>query len=143
MHVIKLRHMGCPECHNRIEVKNLKLVKGAQFSNLACPACKKVTNSKFWRCDCKHLWHKCSLHVKGSEGKELLPREKQKRRNQHVEKGVDKPLPKLRRIEGNAIDDGSSTRDYFRISLPPGSTLALRFPHLVKNVEEPSHAYSA
>ena len=91
-------------------------MKGAQFSNLTCPACKKVTNSKFWRCDCKHLWHKCSLHVKGSDDKEQQPRGGQKRKIKVVEKGVDKPLPKLRRIEGNAILDSSGIRDYYRAS---------------------------
>ena len=32
LHVIKLRHMGCPECNKRIEVNNLKLVRGARLS---------------------------------------------------------------------------------------------------------------
>ena len=38
LHVIKLRHMGCSGCNKRIGVKNLKLVRGAQFSNLTCLA---------------------------------------------------------------------------------------------------------
>ena len=71
------------------------------------------------------------------------PRGGQKRKSKVVEKGVDKPLPKLRRIEGNAILDSSGTRDYYRASLPQGSKLALRFPHLVKKSEEQSNAYSA
>ena len=100
MQVIKLRHMGCPCCDRKIEVKNLKLVKGALFSNLTCPACKKVTNSRVWKCDCKHVWHKCSIHVKRSEDKAQPSRGGQKRKRKVVEKGVDKPLPKLRRVEG-------------------------------------------
>ena len=63
-----------------------------------------------------------------------MPIIKQSRKTKFVSKGVDKPLPKLRCIEGNAIDIGSSRRDYYRISLPQGSRLALRFPHLVKRV---------
>ena len=89
MQAIKLRHMGRPGCDKRIEVKNWKLAKGAQFSNPTCPACKKVTNSRYWKCDCKHVWHKCSLHVKGSEDKEQPTRGGQKRKRKVVAKGVD------------------------------------------------------
>ena len=111
MHVIKFRHMGCPGCDNMIEVTNLELVRGAQFSNLTCPASKKVTSSKCWKRDCKHVWHKCSLHLEGSEDKEQPARGGQKRKRKVVEKGVDKPLPKLRRIEGSVIVDGRGDRD--------------------------------
>ena len=134
MHAIKLRHMSCPGCSNRVEVTKLKLFKGAQFSNLTYHACKEISNTRSWRCDCKQLWHKCSIHVKGSEDHVPQPSITQRRRTKFVKKGVDKPLPKLRCIEGNVIDVGSSRRDDYRISLPQGSRLALRFPHLVKRV---------
>ena len=139
MHAIKLRHMSCPGCRNRVEVSKLKLVKGAQFSNLTCSACHIMTNSKFWRCDCDLLWHKCCLHVKGYDENKTVPKlTKQIRKHKVVKKGLDTPLPslRLRCNEGHAVEIGSSSRDYYRVSLPPGSRLALRFPHFAKQVME-------
>ena len=72
--------------------------------------------------------------MKGCDEYVQKPKFKQSRKNQFVNKGIDKPLPKLKCIEGNAFEAGSCTRDYYSISLPPGSRLALRFPHLVKQV---------
>ena len=145
MHAIKLRHMSCPGCSNRIEVSKLKLVKGAQFSNLTCNACHEMYNSKFWRCDCNQLWHKCCVHVKGYDENKQVPKYKQSRRKKFVFKGIDKPLPnlRLRCSEGHAVEIGSSHRDYYRINLPQGSRLALRFPHLAKKCEDRSLADSA
>ena len=135
MHAIRLRHMSCPKCSKIIEVKKLKLVKGAQFSNLKCQACDEITNSKFWRCDCNQLWHKCCIHVKGCDEYVQKPKSKQIRKTNLVNKGIDKPLPHMRCFDGNAFEAGSSARDYYSINLPPGSRLAQRFPHLVKQVE--------
>ena len=75
--------------------------------------------------------------MKGYDENKQLPKQKQTRRNRIVYKGIDTPLPnlRLRCIEGHAVEIGSCQRDYFRISLPQGSRLALRFPHLAKQVE--------
>ena len=105
-----------------------------------------MSNSRFWKCDCNQLWHKCCVHVKGyDENKQVEPKSKIIRRKKFVFKGIDKPLPclRLRCNERHAVEIGSCKRDYFRISLPPGSRLALRFPHLVKKCEERSNADSA
>ena len=74
---------------------------------------------------------------RGLADKEKPNKTGQKRKIKAVARGVDEPLPKLRRIEGNAIADSSSKRNYYQVALPQGSKLALRFPHLVKQVEEP------
>ena len=139
MHVTKLRYMNCPGCSNRIEVNKLKLVKGAQFSNITCNACNQMSNSRCWKCDCNQLWHKCCVHVKGyDENKQVEPKTNIFRRKKFAFKGIDKPLPclRMRCNEKHAVELGRCKRDYFRISLPPGSRLALRFPHLVKKCED-------
>ena len=156
LNVIKLRYMACPGCNKRIEVNNLKLVRGAQFSSLTCPSCKQFTNSRFWTCDCHHLWHTCSLHVKvphlANEPTQVglldsrrvqLSRGGLERKTKWIEKGVHQPLPRFRRIEENVMIDGRGSRDYYRVSLPPGTKLALRFPHHVKKCEDRSLADSA
>ena len=66
-----------------------------------------------------------------------------KRKTKWIEKGVDQPLPTNRRIEENVMIDGRGSRDYYRVSLPLGSKLALRFPHHVKKCEDRSLADSA
>ena len=73
--------------------------------------------------------------MKGCDEYVQKPKFKQSRTHKLVDKGIDKPLPKLKCIEGNAFEVGSCTRDYYCISVPPGSRLALRLPHLAKQVE--------
>ena len=41
-------------------------------------------------------------------------------------------MPRPKKITGGIAVKGSQQRDYRRVSLPPGSKLALRFPQFVK-----------
>ena len=145
LHETKLKHMYCPICQYKMEVKDMKLVKGAQFSNLTCSTCTNTTNSREWKCECNRVWHKCNFHIKGNVKVEIEPIAKQVRKKKLIAKGIDKPIPKLRRMSfgHHVVDIGSQTRDYYRVNLPQGSKLALRFPHLSKQVGGRSHADNA
>ena len=83
--------------------------------------------------------------MKSIEDVDKKPQLKHIRKVEIIAKGVDKPIPKLRRIgmPGTVVEGSSSKRDYYSINLPTGSKLAMRFPHLSKQVEGRCNALNA
>ena len=129
---VPIKQLMCPSCASTVVTTNMKLKRGAHFSNLTCQKCLEVTSSKTWHCMCGQKWIKCHLHAwkavtsTGSattrRGKRLVS-----------ERGIDAPLPTSRKTVSytDCIAIDQAPRQY--IALPPGSKLAMKFPHLVKS----------
>ena len=86
----------------------------------------EVSSAKKWSCECGLLWFKCEKHVHAQ--RETVHRHAKRKPAPGIY-GVDKPLPKLRRIETVVELVCEPGR---RLLLKPGSKLAARFPHLVQ-----------
>ena len=120
----------CPLCLESIPINCLKLSVRSTFSNLKCPKCKVTNSTRKWACECGELWYKCHTHYRINNVGNRFNRTKLKRKC--PERGYDFPLPKFRKINHLNVHaiEAQGGRNEWRP--PPGSTLALRFPHLVK-----------
>ena len=89
-----------------------------------------------WHCTCGVPWHKCMMHVHegsdiGLSGKRTT-RGKRSLREVVDLRGVDRPLPKVRRTKSVHEAFAGAALAFRPIGLRPGSKLAARFPHLVQ-----------
>ena len=130
---IPMQTLCCPMCHADFPIKTLKIKQGTHFSNLRCKVCAEMHASKMWKCECEVPWIKCRTHI--LERKELKrPMVHKSRRHSSHEFGHDQPSPKR-----TAIDIGNRPMHLpcepgRPIRLEPGSKLAAKFPHLVKDI---------
>ena len=128
-----LTTLCCPTCHADFPIAKLNVKQGSHFSNLKCKICAEVQTSRLWTCECEMPWIKCRRHVlmKDRAKRTFTPRIVRHLSRDH---GHDQPLPKRA-----AIDVGNSpihlqSEPGRPIRLTPGSKLAVRFPHLVKDI---------
>ena len=122
-----LRNVICPQCLKPTSSRDMKLKVNSNFSNLKCPKCKETNSSRKWLCECVLLWYKCAVHCRFTNSHECKP--KRRRKVKCSERGLDIPLPKFRKQSHQAFFEPIERREW---GPPPGSKLAVRFPHLVK-----------
>ena len=132
---VLLKDLACPACMKLNPINGLKMHKNSAFSNLKCKACGDTTSSKNWACPCGLLWYKCSKHVR-EVTKATGSSRTMKRTRIHTEWGVDKPLPKARKVVDFSAVVPITQLPRQHIELPPDSKLARKFPHLVKRTAE-------
>ena len=125
-----LKSITCPICMEKMLTREMKMKDKSNFSNLKCQACKSATSSRKWLCDCGCLWYKCSEHYRVTNSHKYLSKRICKR--DFSSRGVDLPFPKFRK-KTNEHEHVSTEQAVTSVwQPPPGSTLAIRFPHLVK-----------
>ena len=120
-----------PCCKKMQDVSKLKLKTGDTFSQLSCTTCGEVSSTMKWRCPCSLPWYKCAMHVQLNLRHESSHGAKGRHKNKACNRGVDEPMPKVRRV-GNAVGDMTADPASFRfIPLQPGlcPLLSNRFPH--------------
>ena len=150
---IDLRDIFCPECQTHHRTEEMGLKAKTSFSNLTCKKkeCRKVTSSATWRCRCRRLWIKYSLHVHSNLRKVAKTQKGKKQQSRRARlratMGVDAPMPKKRR--SSTVFECNSTNGADRmggkhnslmqptgtlsgIRLRPDTRLAEKFPHLVQ-----------
>ena len=127
---IPLKNVICPACMETTLTKDLKLKDKSIFSNIKCQACKAANSSRKWLCECGCLWYKCSVHFRISNLSKISTKRICKRKLS--ERGLDLPFPKFRKT---TYSDQHVFIEQAEINVwkpPQGSTIAMRFPHLVK-----------
>ena len=125
-----LNHIMCPVCMEEMPTKTMKMKDQSNFSNLKCQACKSATTSRKWLCDCGCLWFKCSVHFRAKYPQ--IQSTKRVCKRKFSSRGVDLPFPKFRKRTNmhEHVFTEQAVQNVWKP--PPGSTLALRFPHLVE-----------
>ena len=128
-----LEKLFCPNCQHHRSTQKLKMHSMSQASNLLCESCGQVTFAYKWSCCCGLKWQKCEVHE--FQIREAAP-PRLKRKANVDPWGGDQPMPKLRRqtrATRTKCAASPTAAEPIRVALPPGSKLASRFPHLVKN----------
>ena len=132
---VPLSSIGCPACGHQQGTVQHELRGKLGFHQLTCQRCRQVTSTRMWRCACRILWFKCERQVprrlimKGTD--EVASSSTGLKRKATNIYGMDKPMPKRRALNTGTCEFSSSNAPT-RISLRPGSKLALKFPHLVQ-----------
>ena len=125
-----MKNIVCPVCLESNTIGRLKLSVRAAFSNLKCSACNNTNSTRKWGCECGCLWYKCHIHYRpNSISATHTPMH---RKRKCPEKGYDLPLPKFRKPNQLDMQVECAVADRWVWYPPPGSSLANRFPHLVK-----------
>ena len=120
----------CPKCSESHVAKKFRLKNVTAQSNLRCTLCGEIECAKTWRCECEVPWIKCHRHIMNTDGLHKTRTGTRKRKASQV--GLDNPLPARRSqpMWTAQIDVAMEARR--TVGLTPGSKLAIRFPHLVK-----------
>ena len=122
---IALTHLKCPVCGQTMGIGKKWLVTKTGFSNLRCANCRKTISAKWWMCSCSIMWYKCKKH--------FLQRQIVRKKISKIPskpnsaRGVDKPLPKVRKSIVNAKELPGIRLRFLR----PGTRLAALFPDAV------------
>ena len=131
---MNLEMITSPCCRGPQSTNKMKLKTKAIFSQLKCSNCGEVTTTALWTCPCDIPWYKCSMHVQMNSKHATSNGARVHRKRKTCDRGVDEPMPQVRRI-GNAV--GDITAESTEIKLIPLQVgvcpkLASRFPNLTR-----------
>jgi len=146
-----LTSISCPKCEASQDPKGMRLITAAGFSNIMCSLCKWVSPSSIWKCRCRIPWIKCHRHVQVPS--KIAAKPKGRIHRSRIGKSFDKrgrdvqiPIKRRRKSKFEHptlhVQHNKTCSQFFsdleikaavsKIKLEPGSSLAAKFPHLVK-----------